>query len=68
LWDAGRIRAGVDVSEARREQALAQYRHAVASAFKDIRDALAAQNAASETLAAETDRARVLGKALKQVQ
>jgi multidrug efflux system outer membrane protein len=68
LWNAGRIRAGVEISEARRDQALAQYRKAVASAFKDVRDALAAQRAARETLAAETARATALEKALKQAQ
>jgi multidrug efflux system outer membrane protein len=68
LWNAGRIGAGVDAAEARRDQALAEYRKAVASAFKDVRDTLAAQNAARATLAAETARATALGKALKQAQ
>lgn len=68
LWNAGRLRAGVDISEARRDQALAEYRQAVASAFKDVRDALAAQRAAQETLAAESARARALDKALGQAQ
>lgn len=68
LWNAGRIGAGVEASEARRDQALAQYRKAVASAFKDVRDTLAAQNAARETLSAETARAAALEKALEQVR
>jgi multidrug efflux system outer membrane protein len=68
LWNAGRLRAGVDISEARRDQALAEYRKAVASAFKDVRDALAAQRTAHETLAAETARADALNKALGQAQ
>jgi multidrug efflux system outer membrane protein len=68
LWNAGRLRAGVDISEARHDQALAEYRKAVASAFKDVRDALAAQRAAHETLAAETARADALNKALGQAQ
>lgn len=68
LWSAGSVRFGVEAAEARRDQALAQYRKAVASAFKDVRDALAAQNAARETLAAETARALALEKALKQAQ
>ena len=68
LWSAGSVRFGVEAAEARRDQALAQYRKAVASAFKDVRDALAAQNAARETLAAETVRAAALEKALKQAQ
>ena len=68
LWNAGRIGANVDASEARRDQALAQYRKAVANAFKDVRDSLTAQNAARETLAAETDRAAALEKALRQAR
>ncbi len=68
LWNAGRIGANVEATEARRDQALAQYRKAVASAFKDVRDTLAAQNAAREMLAADTVRATALGKALKQAQ
>ncbi|MBW7900775.1 MAG: efflux transporter outer membrane subunit [Rhodocyclaceae bacterium] len=68
IWDAGRIGFGVDAAEARREQALAQYRQAVAAAFKDVRDALAAQRAAGERLTAETARAEALGKALTQAR
>ena len=68
IWNAGRISAGVDVSEAVRDQALANYRKAVANAFKDVRDALAAQGAARETLEAETVRAGALEKALKQAR
>lgn len=65
IWNAGRIAAGVDASEAVRDQALAAYRKAVANAFKDVRDALAAQTAARETFDAETVRATALEKALK---
>ena len=68
LWNAGRIAANVEATEARRDQAIAQYRKAVASAFKDVRDALAAQTASRETLDAETVRATALEKALKQAQ
>lgn len=65
IWNAGRIGFGVDAAEARRDQALAQYKQAVANAFKDVRDALAAQIAARDTLAAETARATALEKALQ---
>lgn len=68
IWNAGRISFFVQASEARRDQALAQYRQAVAAAFKDVRDALAAQVAAGETLAAESTRAEALGLALKQAE
>ena len=68
IWNAGRIAAGVEASEAVRDQALAGYQKTVANAFKDVRDALAAQNAARETLEAETVRTAALDKALKQAR
>lgn len=68
LWNAGRIGAGVDAAQARHEQTQAQYQKAVASAFKDLRDALAAQNAARQTLAAESTRAQALARSLKQAR
>ncbi|MFB0936757.1 MAG: efflux transporter outer membrane subunit [Propionivibrio sp.] len=68
IWNAGRIAAGVEASEAVRDQALAGYQKAVANAFKDVRDALAAQDAAREILEAETIRATALDKALKQAR
>lgn len=68
IWNAGRIGFGVAAAEARREQALAQYRQAVAAAFKDVRDALAAQRAARDRLQAETVRAAALEKALQQAR
>ncbi len=64
LWNAGRVGYAVDAAEARRDQALARYRQAVAAAFKDVRDALSAQTAARETLAAETTRVAALERAL----
>jgi multidrug efflux system outer membrane protein len=68
LWNAGRIGAGVDAAQARHEQMQAQYQKAVASAFKDLRDALAAQNAARQTLAAESTRTVALVRSLKQAR
>ncbi|MFC5300327.1 efflux transporter outer membrane subunit [Azospira restricta] len=68
IWNAGRIGFNVAAAEARREQALAQYRQAVAAAFKDVRDALAAQRAARDKLEAETTRAAALEKALQQAR
>ncbi|MBI4985373.1 MAG: efflux transporter outer membrane subunit, partial [Rhodocyclales bacterium] len=68
LWNAGRIGYGVDAAAARRDAALARYRQAVANAFKDVRDALAAQTAAQESLAAETQRAAALRQALAQAR
>lgn len=56
LWNAGLLQHGAKLVEAQREEALAQYRQAVADAFGDVRAALAAQTAAQETLQAERAR------------
>lgn len=68
LFNAGRISGNVKASEARRDQALAQYRQAVASAFGDVRNALAAQSAARQVLAAETLRSRTLATASQHAE
>ncbi|TCV90570.1 efflux transporter outer membrane subunit [Sulfurirhabdus autotrophica] len=68
IWNANRIGLGVDISEARRDQALAQYRQAVANAFKDVRDALASQTASKESLNAQSSRSKALESALSQAQ
>lgn len=64
IFDAKRIGASVDVAKAREEQALAQYRQAIANAFRDVQDALAAQQSAREVLAAERAHVEALQKAL----
>lgn len=64
IFQAGRIGYNVEATEARRDQALALYRQAVASAFRDVRDALTAQTAARDVLEAETARAEALRQAL----
>ncbi|MES1982512.1 MAG: efflux transporter outer membrane subunit [Pseudomonadota bacterium] len=66
IFNAGRTRLGVDIAEARRNEAVAQYRQAVASAFADVRNALAAQEAGRQIYAAETMRANALDLAYKQ--
>jgi len=68
IFNAGRIRANVRASEARRDQALAQYQQAVASAFGDVRNALASQSAARKALAAETARSQALATATQQAE
>jgi multidrug efflux system outer membrane protein len=57
IFNAGRLGYLTAASEAVRDQALAGYRRAVANAFADVRNALAAQRAAHETVAAESARA-----------
>ena len=64
IFGAKRIGASVDVAKAREEQALAQYRQAIANAFRDVQDALAAQQSAREVLAAERARVEALQQAL----
>jgi multidrug efflux system outer membrane protein len=64
IFGAKRIGASVDVAKAREQQTLAQYRQAIANAFRDVRDALAAQQSAREVLAAETAHVDALQKAL----
>jgi multidrug efflux system outer membrane protein len=68
IFNAGRISATVKASEARRDQALAQYKQAVASAFGDVRNALAAQAAARKVLDAETRRSQALTTATQQAE
>ena len=68
IFNAGRINSGVKIAESRREQALVQYKYAVASAFTDVRKALLAQETARQKLAAETTRSRALSKAYKQAE
>lgn len=62
LWGAGRVGRQVDVAEARNEQALAQYRSAIANAFREVQDAIQAQTAAREVFEIETRRVSSLGK------
>ena len=64
IFNAGRLGFTTAAAEARRDQALAGYRRAVANAFGDVRNALAAQRAAHETREAESARARSLRQAL----
>lgn len=66
IFNAGRTTHALRVAEAQREQALLQYRQVIANAFRDVRIALAGQEAARLTLQAETQRAESLGFAFKQ--
>lgn len=56
IFNAGRIKFSVKAAEARREQAVAAYKKAVASAFGNVRTALNNQVAARATLQAESER------------
>jgi len=66
IFNAGRVGYLVDAAEARRDQALLQYKQAVANAFGDVRNALAAQDSARQVLAYESTRSEALEAAYKQ--
>ncbi len=68
IFNAGRIGFLVDAAEARRDQALIQYKQAVANAFGDVRNALSAQSSARQVLAYETTRSDALASAYKQAE
>jgi multidrug efflux system outer membrane protein len=52
LFDAGRVRATVDVAEARKVQAVADYEKTIQQAFREVADSLAAGSTYSEQVAA----------------
>ncbi len=66
IFNAGRLGYQVEVAEARRDQAVIQYRQAVASAFADVRNALSAQQSAKQILASESARSDALEQSYKQ--
>ena len=68
IFNAGRVGYLVDAAEARRDQALIQYKQAVANAFGDVRNALSAQSAARQVLTYETTRSEALDSAYKQAE
>lgn len=65
IWQAGRLQAQEEVILARQRQAQAGYELAIQTAFREVRDALAAQVAARERAAALAERARALSQALR---
>jgi len=68
IFNADRTGQLVKVAESRRDQALVQYKQAVASAFADVRNALSAQEAARQVLEAESMRSQALAQAYKQAE
>lgn len=68
IFNAGRVGYMVDAAEARRDQALIQYKQAVASAFADVRNALSAQESARQVLVSESGRSKSLEQAYKQAE
>lgn len=64
VFGGKRIGASVDVARAQEEQLLAQYRQAIASAFRDVQDALIAQQSARSIVEAEGRRIGALQSSL----
>ncbi len=62
LWGAGRLNRQAEGVEARFDQAVAQYKIAIANAFREVQDAIAAQRAAREVVDIDTRRVVTLTK------
>jgi multidrug efflux system outer membrane protein len=65
IYGGGRLQAQRDAAEARERAALAQYQGAVRNAFREVRQALAAQARAREGFDAQSDRVRALEETLR---
>lgn len=63
IFNAGRVGYQVDSASARQQQALAQYRLAIANAFRDVQDGLVSQREAWRQLDAEQARVNALVRA-----
>jgi multidrug efflux system outer membrane protein len=68
LFDAGRTRANVDVAEARKVQAVADYEKTIQQAFLEVADALAAGSTFSEQLIAQEANLRAQQARLERVK
>ena len=68
LFAGGQIRGGVDLADARTREAAELYRQAVANAFREVRDAIAAQTNLREAAAAHLERERALARTLELAQ
>ncbi|MCB1890505.1 MAG: efflux transporter outer membrane subunit [Rhodocyclaceae bacterium] len=66
IWNAGRLQQNVELTESRRREALLTYDQTLRSAFGEVRDALAAQTAATGILRAERARAEILRDTARQ--
>lgn len=65
IFAGGRLEARTEAAQARERQALAQYQGAIRNAFREVRDALAAQARARESFEAESDRVTALAEAAR---
>ena len=60
LFAGGQLRGGVDLANSRTREAALGYQHAVANAFREVRDAIAHQSNAREALVAQQARVGAL--------
>lgn len=65
IFSGGRLEARTEAAQARERQALAQYQGAIRNAFREVRDALAAQARARESFEAESARVAALAEAAR---
>lgn len=68
LFDSGRTRAGVDVAQAARDIAAAQYQKVVQAAFREVADALAGLSTYDEQLQALDEQAQAESRRAKIVE
>jgi len=68
LFDAGRNQLNLDIAEARKVAAVAEYERAIQQAFREVADALAAQTTYRDQLAAQDAYYRVQRERFEQVQ
>lgn len=64
IFAGGRLDAGVSVAQARERQALAQYQRALQVAFREVRDAIHAQQKMQQRFTAEEQRVNALRQSL----
>ena len=65
LFAGGQIRGGVDLADARTREAAELYQKAVANAFREVRDAIAAQTHLRDAFAAQQQRVGSLDRTLE---
>lgn len=68
LFDAGRNRANLEVTEARKVQAVADYEKTIQQAFREVADALAARTTYAEQLRAQEANLRAINARLERVK
>ncbi len=65
IWAGGRFRSQVEAANARQRQALARYQQAIQNAFREVRDAIVAQEKTRAQFDAEDQRVAALRETLR---